>query len=110
MNKTLPALPGKASALPPGAFEIGYTAHDGAQHRYRLPRRPWCGSRTRSRRAASAPARGSGICQGAGRGLRFPGDLPDLNYLTESTTGAAGSARPASRRTMPDAAVLRNRH
>ena len=33
MNKTLPALPGKASALPPGAFEIGYTAHDGAQHR-----------------------------------------------------------------------------
>ena len=26
----LPALPGKASALPPGAFEIGYTAHDGA--------------------------------------------------------------------------------
>jgi hypothetical protein len=33
MNKTLPALPGKAPALPPGAFEIGYTAHDGAQHR-----------------------------------------------------------------------------
>ena len=29
MNKTLPALPGKAPALPPGAFEIGYTAHDG---------------------------------------------------------------------------------
>jgi hypothetical protein len=27
MNKTLPALPGKAPALPPGAFEIGYTAH-----------------------------------------------------------------------------------
>jgi len=23
MNKTLPALPGKASALPPGAFETG---------------------------------------------------------------------------------------
>ena len=36
MNKTLPALPGKASALPPGAFEIGYTARDGAQHRVRL--------------------------------------------------------------------------
>jgi len=33
MNKALPALPGKAPALPPGAFEIGYTAHDGAQHR-----------------------------------------------------------------------------
>jgi hypothetical protein len=36
MNKTLPALPGKAPALPPGAFEIGYTAHDGAQHRVPL--------------------------------------------------------------------------
>jgi hypothetical protein len=36
MNKTLPALPGKAPALPPGAFEIGYTAHDGALHRIRL--------------------------------------------------------------------------
>ncbi len=36
MNKTLPALPGKAPALPPGAFEIGYTAHDGAQHRIPL--------------------------------------------------------------------------
>ena len=35
MNKTLPALPGKAPALPPGA-EIGYTAHDGAQHRVPL--------------------------------------------------------------------------
>jgi hypothetical protein len=35
MNKTLPALPGKASALP-GAFEIGYTAHDGALHRVPL--------------------------------------------------------------------------
>jgi hypothetical protein len=35
MNKTLPALPGKESALP-GAFEIGYTAHDGALHRVRL--------------------------------------------------------------------------
>ena len=35
MNKTLPALPGKAAALP-GAFEIGYTAHDGAQHRVPL--------------------------------------------------------------------------
>jgi hypothetical protein len=29
MNKTLPA-------LPPGAFEIGYTAHDGALHRVPL--------------------------------------------------------------------------
>ena len=37
MNKTLPALPGKASALPPGAFEIGYAAHDGAQHRVSGP-------------------------------------------------------------------------
>jgi hypothetical protein len=36
MNKTLPALPGKAPALPPGAFEIGYTAQDGAQHRVPL--------------------------------------------------------------------------
>ena len=36
MNKALPALPGKAPALPPGAFEIGYTAHDGAQHRVPL--------------------------------------------------------------------------
>jgi hypothetical protein len=36
MSKTLPALPGKAPALPPGAFEIGYTAHDGAQHRVPL--------------------------------------------------------------------------
>jgi hypothetical protein len=36
MNKTLPALHGKAPALPPGAFEIGYTAHDGAQHRVPL--------------------------------------------------------------------------
>jgi hypothetical protein len=36
MNKTLPALPGKAPALPPGAFEIGYTARDGAQHRVPL--------------------------------------------------------------------------
>jgi hypothetical protein len=36
MNKTLAALPGKAPALPPGAFEIGYTAHDGAQHRVPL--------------------------------------------------------------------------
>ena len=36
MNKTLPALPGKAPALPPGAFEIGYTAHDGALHRVPL--------------------------------------------------------------------------
>ena len=36
MNKTLPALPGKAPALPPDAFEIGYTAHDGAQHRVPL--------------------------------------------------------------------------
>jgi len=33
VNKTLPALPGKAPALPPGAFEIGYAAHDGALHR-----------------------------------------------------------------------------
>ena len=36
MNKTLPALPGKAPAPPPGAFEIGYTAHDGALHRVPL--------------------------------------------------------------------------
>ena len=36
MNKTLPALPGKAPALPPGSFEMGYTAHDGAQHRVPL--------------------------------------------------------------------------
>jgi hypothetical protein len=36
MNKTLSALPGKAPALPPGAFEIRYTAHDGAQHRVPL--------------------------------------------------------------------------
>ena len=38
MNKTLPALPGKASALPgkADAFEIGYTAHDGALHRVPL--------------------------------------------------------------------------
>jgi hypothetical protein len=36
MNKTLPALSGKAPVLPPGAFEIGYTAHDGAQHRVPL--------------------------------------------------------------------------
>ena len=36
MNKTLPALPGKAPALPPGAFEIGYTAQDGALHRVPL--------------------------------------------------------------------------
>ena len=35
MNKTLPALPGKAPALP-GAFEIGYTAQDGALHRVPL--------------------------------------------------------------------------
>jgi hypothetical protein len=35
MNKTLPALPGKALALP-GTFEIGYTAQDGAQHRVPL--------------------------------------------------------------------------
>jgi hypothetical protein len=32
----LPALPGKAPALPPGAFEVGYTAQDGAQHRIPL--------------------------------------------------------------------------
>jgi hypothetical protein len=36
MNKTLPALPGKTPALPLGGFEIGYTAHDGAQHRVPL--------------------------------------------------------------------------
>ena len=36
INKTLPALPGKAPALPPGAFEIGYTAHDGALRRVPL--------------------------------------------------------------------------
>ena len=36
MNKTLPALPGKAPALPPGAFEFRYTAQDGAQHRVPL--------------------------------------------------------------------------
>ena len=35
MNKTLPALPGKALALP-GTFEIWYTAQDGAQHRVPL--------------------------------------------------------------------------
>ena len=29
-------VPGKAPALPPGAFEIGYTSHDGAQHRVPL--------------------------------------------------------------------------
>jgi len=64
MNKTLPALPRKAPALPPGAFEIGYTAHDGAQHRVPLaeaavmrfadtqPTR-----RIRTRKGAAAPAR-----------------------------------------------------
>ena len=36
MNKTLPALRGTAPALPQSAFEIGYTAHDGAQHRVPL--------------------------------------------------------------------------
>jgi hypothetical protein len=36
MNKTLPALPGKTPALPLGGFEIGYTAHDGSQHRVPL--------------------------------------------------------------------------
>ena len=61
MNKTLPALPGKAAALP-GAFEIGHTAHDGAQHRVPLAEAAVVRYADTQPTAASAPARGSGTC------------------------------------------------
>ena len=65
MNETLLALPGKAPALPPGAFEIGYTAHDGAQHRVPLAEaavvrfadtQPTRRIRTRTRKGLVSPA------------------------------------------------------
>ena len=65
MNKTLPALPGKASALAPGAFEIGYAAHDGALH---LP-------------AAARPAAGGGRADGDGGGGPVIRLLPHHRYV-----------------------------
>jgi len=49
MNKTLPALPGKAGALPPGTFEIrarprtaaSAQATEGAEHLGFWERSPW---------------------------------------------------------------------
>jgi hypothetical protein len=66
MNKTLPALPGKAPALPPGAFEIGYTAHDGAQHRVPLAEAAVVRFADTQPTRRIRAARGSGTCQGAG--------------------------------------------